>query len=124
MIEYKRTRSKFWLKIFDDDPVRINISTNGMVMGLLQEVSPRLISCSPTGWKESLHLQDNFNLWIPSNRIDWDALELVKAWADRANRHIWLGTNKNTAPFFLVMKWITVWPQIGILIWNLSNARP
>ena len=100
MIEYKRTRSKFWLKIFDDDPAHISISTNEMVMGLLQGVSPRLISCSPTGWKESLHLQDNFNLWIPNNRIDWDALEVVKAWADRANRHIWLGTNKNTAPFF------------------------
>lgn len=99
MVEYKRARSKFWLKIFDDD-ASTNISTNRMVMGLLQKVSPRLISCSPTGWKESLNFQNTYNLWIPNNRMDWNALASVEAWADKANQHIWLGTNKNTAPYF------------------------
>lgn len=40
MIEYKKTRSKFWLKIFDDEATHTNISANKMVMGLLQEISP------------------------------------------------------------------------------------
>lgn len=51
MIEYKKTRSKFWLKIFDDEATHTNISANKMVMELLQEISPHLISCSPKGGK-------------------------------------------------------------------------
>lgn len=100
MIEYKKTRSKFWLKIFDDEATHTNISANKMVMGLLQEISPHLISCSPKGWKESSNIPGNYNLWIPNDRMDWEALENVETWAERANQHIWLGTNKNTAPFF------------------------
>ena len=100
MIEYKKTRSKFWLKIFDDEATHTNISANKMVMGLLQEISPHLISCSPKGWKESSNIPDNYNLWIPNDRMDWEALENVETWAERANQHIWLGTNKNTAPYF------------------------
>ena len=100
MIEYKKTRSKFWLKIFDDEATHTNISANKMVMGLLQEISPHLISCSPKGWKESSNIPGNYNLWIPNDRMDWEALENVETWAERANQHIWLGTNKNTAPYF------------------------
>lgn len=100
MIEYKKTRSKFWLKIFDDEVTHTNISANKMVMGLLQEISPHLISCSPKGWKESSNIPGNYNLWIPNDRMDWEALENVETWAERANQHIWLGTNKNTAPYF------------------------
>lgn len=100
MIEYKKTRSKFWLKIFDDEATHTNISANKMVMGFLQEISPHLISCSPKGWKESSNIPGNYNLWIPNDRMDWEALENVKTWAERANQHIWLGTNKNTAPYF------------------------
>lgn len=100
MIEYKKTRSKFWLKIFDDEATHTNISANKMVMGLLQEISPHLISCSPKGWKESSNILGNYNLCIPNDRMDWEALENVETWAERANQHIWLGTNKNTAPYF------------------------
>ena len=100
MIEYKKTRSKFWLKIFDDEATHTNISANKMVMELLQEISPHLISCSPKGWKESSNIPGNYNLWIPNDRMDWEALENVETWAERANQHIWLGTNKNTAPYF------------------------
>lgn len=100
MIEYKKTRSKFWLKIFDDEATHTNISANKMVMGLLQEISPHLISCSPKGWKESSNIPGNYNLWIPNDQMDWEALENVETWAERANQHIWLGTNKNTAPYF------------------------
>ena len=100
MIEYKKTRSKFWLKIFDDEATHTNISANKMVMGLLQEISPHLISCSPKGWKESSNIPGNYNLWIPNDRMNWEALENVETWAERANQHIWLGTNKNTAPYF------------------------
>lgn len=100
MIEYKKTRSKFWLKIFDDEATHTNISANKMVMGLLQEISPHLISCSPKGWKESSNIPGNYNLWIPNDRMDWEALENVETWAERANQHIWLGTNKNTVPYF------------------------
>lgn len=100
MIEYKKTRSKFWLKIFDDEATHTNISANKMVMGLLQEISPHLISCSPKGWKESSNIPGNYNLWIPNDRMDWEALENVETWAERANQHIWFGTNKNTAPYF------------------------
>lgn len=100
MIEYKKTRSKFWLKIFDDEATHTNISANKMVMGLLQEISPHLISCSPKGWKESSNIPGNYNLWIPNDRMDWEALENVETWAERANQHIWLDTNKNTTPYF------------------------
>lgn len=101
MIEYKKARSKFWLKIFNDDVAYTNISTNGMVKGLLQEISPQLISCSPKGWKASTHLMDNYNLWIPNDRMDWKSLEYIESWAKKANQHIWLGTNKNTAAYFM-----------------------
>ena len=100
MIEYKRDRSKFWLKIFDDEMDHTNISANRMVKELLQGISPQLISCSPKGWRKSLHYADNYNLWIPNDQMDWEALELVEAWAEKANQHIWLGTNKNTASYF------------------------
>lgn len=100
MIEYRKARSKFWLKIFDDETDHISISANNMVKGLLQGISPELISCSPYGWRESLNYPDNYNLWIPNNQMDWDALEVAKIWAESANQYIWLGTNKNTAPYF------------------------
>lgn len=100
MIEYKRDRSKFWLKIFDDEMDYTNISANRMVKELLQGISPQLISCSPNGWRKSLHYVDNYNLWIPNDQMDWEALERVEAWAEKANQHIWLGTNKNTASYF------------------------
>lgn len=100
MIEYTKARSKFWLKIFDDEADYISISANGMVKGLLQAISPQLTSCSPNGWKESSNHPDNYYLWIPINRIDWNALEDTKAWAARANQHIRLRTNKNTERYF------------------------
>ena len=115
MIEYKKTRSKFWLKIFDDEATHTNISANKMVMGLLQEISPHLISCSPKGWKESSNIPGNYNLWIPNDRMDWEALENVERQREPINTS-GLAPTKILRPIFVVMKWTTVWPQIGISI--------
>ena len=99
MIEYKQTRSKFWLKVFDNED-NITISTNSMLMDLVECVSRELVDSSPTGWRKSQNYDDVYNLWIPNDSMDWDSLEALKAWAQQANRHIWLGTNRNTAGFF------------------------
>lgn len=99
MIEYKQSRSKFWLKVFDNED-NTTISTNSMLMDLVECVSPELVDSSPTGWKKSKNYDDVYNLWIPNSRMDWDSLEALKAWAQQANRHIWLGTNRNTEGYF------------------------
>lgn len=101
MREYTRDRSKLWFRVFDEND--INVSANGMTKGLLKKVSPGLIDYSPTGWRESKNYKDNFNLWIPYNRIDrFCLLELgkIEAWAEQANQHIWLGTNSYTEDYF------------------------
>ena len=101
MREYTKDRSKLWFRVFDDDD--INISANGMTKGLLKKVSPELIDYSPTRWKESKRYTDNFNLWIPYDRIDKSCLvELgrIEEWAEQANQHIWLGTNSYTEDYF------------------------
>lgn len=92
-------RSKFWLKIYEEDGYT-NIFTNEMVKGLVNLESPELVRCSPTGWKLSKSYDDVFYLWIPDDRMDWASLEKLKLWAERANKHIWLKTNKNTSTFF------------------------
>ena len=74
-----------------------------MTKGLLEKVSPRLIDYSPTGWRESKNYKDNFNLWIPYDRISKSCLselERIEAWAELANQHIWLGTNSYTEDYF------------------------
>ncbi|BAL00259.1 hypothetical protein OBV_30600 [Oscillibacter valericigenes Sjm18-20] len=99
MCEYKKQRSRFWLKIFENED-STNLSTNGMVKSLIELVSPQIVECSPTGWKLSKNHQDNYNLWIPDDCMNWDCLDAIKAWAEQANRHIWLGTNRNTVDYF------------------------
>lgn len=101
MREYKRRRSKFWLKIYDDN--NVTILANGMVKRLLKKVSPELKEYSPKGWKESEKNEGLFSLWIPADQVDRfcrTALDEMEDWAGQANRHIWLGTNKNTRDEF------------------------
>lgn len=101
MREYKRPRSKFWLKIRDDD--NVTISANRMVKRLVNKVSPDLKEYSFKGWKESEQYEDVFSLWIPADRKDRafrSALEKLEEWAEQANQHIWLGTNKHTRDEF------------------------
>lgn len=71
-----------------------------MTKQLIDTLAPQLVLCSPIGWKESLKYRGLFTLWIPSGRMDWVALECVESWAEKANQHIWLSTNRNTELYF------------------------
>lgn len=98
--EYKRTRSQFWLKIFDNDD-SITISSNSMVKYLIDAFFPGLKTQSPKGWVPSRNIDNIHNLWIPGDRIDYEYLNSMQDWAEQANQHIWLTTNRNTRPFFM-----------------------
>lgn len=107
MPEYKRDRSKFWLGVFENEGIfgnrGITVSVNTMTKDLLKKISPQLINYSPKGWKESEKHNYIFNLWIPYNQIDeycLAELDRIKTWAEHANQHIWLGTNRYTKDCF------------------------
>lgn len=99
MYEYSRKRSKFWMRVYENDN-STTILSNGMVKSLVNRSSPRLIGCSRRGWVRSSNCQDTYNLWILDDFMDFQELEEMKKWADHANDHIWLGLNKNTIKCF------------------------
>lgn len=99
MCTYKRERSQFYLRIFEN-PDCISISVNEMVLNLLNILMPELSETSPKGWKQSSKYENLFNLWIPENRIDTKMIDYLNEWAEKANSHIWLNVNKNTNKFF------------------------
>ncbi len=102
MREYTKARSKFWLKIFENDDCT-TISANDMVKRLVENIAPNLTNLSPTGWRESQNYVGVYFLWIPDDQRDdyfRSELEILETWAERANRHIWLGTNRNTRDMF------------------------
>lgn len=99
MYEFKKNRSNFYMKIWDNNDC-INISVNAMVKHLLDLIAKKFVASSPTGWKKSKNYQELYNLWIPRNRIDEDLLQYIIDWAEKANSYIWLTTNKNTKDFF------------------------
>lgn len=100
MNDYHKTRSKFRLKIFDDNAQYITLSANKMVVILLNNKFPEIVRCGFNGWRDTQY-EDTFNLKIPANCMDYEALSRMKDWAESANRHIWLGLNKNTENYFI-----------------------
>ena len=98
-IDYSRNRSKFWLKVYEEDEY-INIVSNSMVRSLMNNRIPELVNCSPTGWKPSQKYDNIYSLWIPFDRLSEHAYEEFKDWASHSSSHIWLGTNKNTRDYF------------------------
>ena len=101
MGEYRKCRSNLYLKVYDNEDAYTNISVNAMTKQLIDALAPRLVACSPIGWKESKNYKGLFTLWIPSNCMDWALLNYVESWAQQANQHIWLGLNKHTEEFFV-----------------------
>lgn len=100
MYEFKRSRSRFWLRIFENE-ASISIATNGMTRRLIHFNMPYLAENSPKGWQPSANYPDTYTLWLPDSCYDYEDLESLKAWADRVNQYIWLGINKNTEPYFV-----------------------
>lgn len=99
MYEQKRTRSRFWLRIYDND-TSISLSANYLTSKLIQLKFPQLEANSPKGWTESTNISDLYNLWLPNDCYEPQDIEELKEWAENINKYIWLSTNKNTAPFF------------------------
>lgn len=97
MYECTRTRSRFWLRIYDNDSA-ITIVASDTTKELIQRTFPQLEADSPKGWKPTAN--NSYSLWLPYNCYAWEDIEELKIWAEETNRYIWLGTNKNTEKFF------------------------
>lgn len=97
MCEYKRDRSRFWLRIYENDD-NMTFVTDRFGMKLINSIEGKLAMCSPRGWTQNC--SEYVSLWIPNVCMEWDALEKVKAWAKRANKHLWLETNSYTKSYF------------------------
>ena len=96
---FNRTRSSFWLKVFDN-PDSVSLSASKMTMDLINYNFEDFVLLSPTGWKVSKNNTFNYNLWIPNNRLDYEYLDLIKQWAESANHYLWLQTNRHTQDLF------------------------
>lgn len=99
VIDYTKSRSLFWLKIFENDG-STSFSANNTVKRLMDYVFQQLIDCSPTGWRNSANYPGLYNLWIPDDCMDLQKLDAFKEWATQASQHIWLGTNNHTDSYF------------------------
>ena len=100
MFECKRNRSKFWLRIHENDD-HINISASRTAQALIQRVFPHFEMDSPRGWCQSRNYPDMYNLKLPDDCFSWQDLDDLKLWAKEANKLIWLNTNKHTEPYFI-----------------------
>lgn len=99
MCTYKRDRSQFYLRIYNNTD-SILISANELSMNLMNSFFIDFIECSPTGWRNSSTYSDIYTLWIPDDNLDLELLEEVNLWAKKCNEHIWLSTNKYTNNYF------------------------
>lgn len=97
--EYKQHRSKFWLKIYDDNDY-VNIITTEVIKNIINSAFPLLEDIGPKGWCPTKYSPENYSLWIPRDRVDDDQIEALKNWSENANLHIWLGVNHNTESYF------------------------
>lgn len=97
MRDYRQERSKFWLRIHENDDSSTFV-TDEFGADLINGVFPDLARCSPKGWNQ----KDSgvFTLWIPDDCMDEDDFKEVTDWAERADQHLWLGPNKHTRPYF------------------------
>ena len=95
MCIYRRNRSIFWLGIFDEDKIRI--STIRMVKNLIDlMVFPKIA----IKWYESRNREGIYHAYLPKTDCNLQIIEYIQKWAENANKHIWLGLNKNISPFF------------------------
>lgn len=99
MYECKRNRSRFWLKIHDNDD-HINISASKTAKELIQLTFPQFEESSMRGWVQSRNYSDLFNLKIVDDNYDWRDLEDLKLWAEETNKFIWLNINRHTENYF------------------------
>lgn len=94
MCEYKRDRSRFWMKIFIEEKY-IRLCVNDMVKNLIDlMLFPKLYWCLSKNY-------DDIYIASFSNNIDEKkTVAKIQKWAACANRHLWLGLNKNIKEFF------------------------
>ena len=100
-IDYKRNRSAFWVRIYHcDNPENVTILTKNWIASLINMKFPKLVSCSPTGWRISKGDASNSVLWIPANKMNDIYYQPFVGWLQKANEFIWLQPNKNIAKYF------------------------
>lgn len=97
MYECTRNRSRFWLRIYDNESA-ITIVASDTTKELIQRAFPQIEADSPKGWKDNAN--NGGSLWLPYDCYSWEDIEELKIWAEETNKYIWLGTNKNTEKFF------------------------
>lgn len=100
MFECTRNRSRFWIRIHSHDDDSINISASTITKQLICYEFPHLELNSPRGWRPSANRQGLYNLWLPQGCYDQEDVSTLESWAISMNQFIWLGTNRNTEPFF------------------------
>jgi|LSQX01.2.fsa_nt_gb hypothetical protein len=98
--DIRRSRSEFWVTVCDnnDDDGSYGILTNEYSLAIIQHCCPDLENMSPKEWKVTKN--DTRHLWIPSNRAIDKEIQAFIQWAEGANEHIWLGTNRNITDYF------------------------
>lgn len=97
MYECRRNRSRFWLRIYDNESAT-TLACSDTTRKLIDCAFPHLEADSPKGWKV---INNNGNsLWLPNDCYFEQDIEELKVWAEETNKYIWLGTNKNTNKYF------------------------
>ena len=94
MCEYRRDRSKFWMKIFIEEKL-VKICANAMVRKLLD-----LMPFSGLYWNRSKNYDDIYIASLSNDIYEKETVDGIQNWAMRSNRHLWLGLNKNIKDFF------------------------
>ena len=96
MCEYRRDRSKFWMKIFIEEKL-VKICANAMVRNLLD-----LMPFSGLYWNRSQNYDDIYIAALSNDIYEKETVDGIQNWAMRSNRHLWLGLNKNGLSLFTV----------------------
>ena len=93
-----RDRSNFWVTVYNNDDESYGILTNEYSLAIIQCCYPELENMSPKGWR--IAKNNTRHLWIPSDRAIGKDIQAFIQWAEGANEHIWLSTNKNITDYF------------------------
>lgn len=97
--KFNQKRSQFYLQVFENDD-SITLNANKFSKKLINKCHKEIEDLSPSGWKKSKKYDDLYNLWIPNNRVDYDALDNFIEWAKICDSCVWVRLNKNTEDIF------------------------
>ena len=96
--EYKKTRSLFWIHVFDNGADGVVMYAERMLRSFIDFRFPQLSQMAGGSWKETSTGKCYLRLTQTDAKcFDWQAFH---SWADHANSCLWIGLNGRTEGLF------------------------